>query len=74
MAESGHQPDRGPALLALFIAFTVASGIFVALRLGIRFQRRLFGWDDAVITFAMVKIPRPVNLRMLIQHRLRRSV
>jgi hypothetical protein len=47
--------NRGPALLAVFIAFTVASGIFVVLRLGIRFHRRLFGWDDALITFAMVR-------------------
>lgn len=58
--------NKGPALLGLFISFTVASGLFVAARLGIRFHRRLFGWDDAAITFAMVSAIQIVLTLLLI--------
>lgn len=54
---SNPSQDRGPAVLGLFIGFTIAAGLFVALRIAIRLQRGLFGGDDAVIAFAMVSQP-----------------
>lgn len=51
---SNLSENRGPSLNAIFIAFTATSGVFVCLRFGIRIKRRLVGWDDLVIGFAMV--------------------
>ncbi|KAK4504950.1 hypothetical protein PRZ48_002913 [Zasmidium cellare] len=51
---SNPSENQGPSLLAFFIAFTTTSGVFVCLRFWIRISRRLVGWDDLVIGFAMI--------------------
>jgi len=46
--------DRGPVLMAVTITFTVASLLFVILRLIRNVKIQKFGWDDALLVFSML--------------------
>ncbi|KAF2827953.1 hypothetical protein CC86DRAFT_320414 [Ophiobolus disseminans] len=46
--------DKGPALTTVSVLFTVIAFITTVLRLWVRRGRRALGWDDYIITVAMV--------------------
>ncbi|KAL8673087.1 MAG: hypothetical protein Q9168_002470 [Polycauliona sp. 1 TL-2023] len=53
--ETPQGQNKGPAFLAVALAFTVASAVFVLLRVYVRgWIRQCFGWDDGMVIFSMV--------------------
>lgn len=58
-----HGIRRGWGLVALIGFFAPISLMFVVLRLQLRIRRRSFGIDDALMVFAMVRVPISTPLR-----------
>lgn len=58
--EQHHLNPRGMELLKCSLGVTITAGAFVVLRLGLRARKKLLGWDDFWIVWAMVRrIPIP---------------
>ena len=51
-----HLNPRGQELLKCSLGVTITAGVFVVLRLVLRARKKLLGWDDFWIVWAMVRI------------------
>ena len=61
----GGPQDKGPALLAVALAFTISALLFVLPRVYVRiWMNNAFGWDDVMVIVAMVR--RRISARLLI--------